>query len=135
MPEDARNEALDAAVKALSAVPGIMVAGRTDRFSKDCSAEKDIYQAMCRAYVPGESGELYAVATAGSLISEYKTGTGHDAPSDDDRQVPILIKAPGVVPQQGKGTLLQVAPTLAALLGIDPPSAAKAPTLFAIKKR
>lgn len=135
LPEQQKSEALDAAVAALSAVPGIAVAGRTDRFSKDCNVEKDIYQAMCKAYVPGESGELYAVATAGSLITEYKTGTGHDAPSDDDRQVPILIKAPGVVPQQGQGTLLQVAPTLAALLGIDPPQAATSPTLFGIKKR
>jgi hypothetical protein len=135
LPEAQKNEALDAAVEALARVPGIAVAGRTDRFSKDCSAEKAIYQAMCLAYVPGASGELYAVATAGSLITEYKTGTGHDAPYDDNRHVPILIKAPGVKPQQGQGTVLQVAPTLAALLGIDSPPAAKAPTLFHIQRR
>jgi arylsulfatase A-like enzyme len=97
--------------------------------------EKDLFKAMCNAHVPGESGELYAVATAGSLITGYKAGTAHDAPFDDNRRVPILIKAPGVKPQEGEGTLLQVAPTLAALLGIDPPAAATAPTLFKIQKR
>ncbi|HUS29672.1 MAG TPA: alkaline phosphatase family protein [Kofleriaceae bacterium] len=135
LPEAQKNESLDAAVEALKHLPGIAVAGRTDRFSKDCTVEKDIYRVMCNAYVPGESGELYAVATTGSLISEYKAGTGHDAPYDDNRHVPILIKAPGVKAQQGQGTLLQVAPTVAALLGIDPPSAARAPTLFKIQKR
>jgi len=91
---------------------------------------------MCKAYVSGESGELYAVATAGSMITEYKIGTGHDAPYDDNRRVPILIKAPGVkAKDNGRGTILQVAPTLAALLGIDPPPAATAPTLFHIQKR
>jgi predicted AlkP superfamily pyrophosphatase or phosphodiesterase len=130
-----KNLALDAAVKGLGAVPGIAIAGRTDRFSPGCTTEKDIYQAICRAYVPGESGELYAVATAGSVISDYKTGSGHDAPSDDNRRVPILLKAPGVAPQEGKGSLLQVAPTIAALLGVPPPSHATAPTLFKIQRR
>ena len=135
LPESEKSDSLDAAVEALKHLPGIAVAGRTDRFSKDCSVEKDIYQVMCNAYVPGESGELYAVATTGSLITEYKSGTGHDAPYDDNLHVPILVRAPGVKPQTGHGTLLQVAPTLAALLGIDPPPAAKAPTLFNVLKR
>jgi predicted AlkP superfamily pyrophosphatase or phosphodiesterase len=135
LPEVQKNEALEAAVDALKQVPGIALAGRTDRFSKDCTVEKDLFKAMCNAHVPGESGELYAVATAGSLITGYKAGTAHDAPFDDNRRVPILIKAPGVKPQEGEGTLLQVAPTLAALLGIDPPAAATAPTLFKIQKR
>jgi predicted AlkP superfamily pyrophosphatase or phosphodiesterase len=135
LPESEKSDSLDAAVEALKHLPGIAVAGRTDRFSKDCTTEKDIYQAMCNAYVPGESGELYAVATTGSLITEYKVGTGHDAPYDDNRHVPILVRAPGVKPQTGHGTLLQVSPTLAALLGIDPPPAATAPTLFNVLKR
>jgi predicted AlkP superfamily pyrophosphatase or phosphodiesterase len=135
LPEAQKNESLDAAVEALKHVPGIAVAGRTDRFSKDCSVEKEIYQAMCNAHVPGVSGELYAVATTGSMITSYKSGTSHDAPYDDNRKVPILIKAPGVGHQDGKGTLLQVAPTIAALLGIDPPPAATAPTLFKIQRR
>jgi hypothetical protein len=133
--DDKRNRALEAATTALRAVPGVALAGRTDRFSKGCTEEKDLYRAICHAIVPGEAGELYAVATAGSVITDYKTGTGHDAPFDDNRRVPILVKAQGLAPKRGTGTLLQVAPTLAALLGIPPPAEAKAPTLFGIRRR
>ena len=133
--DDAKNTALEAAIRGVRAVPGIAYTGRTDRFSPGCTVEKDTYQAICRSTVPGESGELYAVATAGSVITEYRAGTGHDAPFDDNRRVPILVKAPGVAPQRGEGTLLQVAPTVAALLGIAPPEAARAAPLFGIERR
>lgn len=133
--DDAKVRALDAAAKAVAAVAGIAAAGRTDRFSKDCGAEKDLLKAICQASVPGEAGDLYAVAAPGFVISDYKGGTGHDAPSDDNRHVPILVKAPGLAPQRGTGTLLQVAPTVAALLGIAPPAEAHEPPLFKIERR
>ncbi len=130
--DELKTRAFDAATKAIAAVPGIAAVGRSDRFSPGCAAEKDLQQAICRAIVPGEAGEMYAVAIAGSLISEYKAGTGHDAPFDDNRHVPILVKAPGLAPQEGTGTLLQVAPTVSALLGISPPAAATEPALFGL---
>jgi hypothetical protein len=49
--------------------------------------------------------------------------------------VPILVMGPGIAHQVGDGSLLQVAPTLAALLGIDPPEYAREPTLFGITRR
>jgi predicted AlkP superfamily pyrophosphatase or phosphodiesterase len=130
-----REAGLDAAAKAIRGVPGIAFAGRTDKFSPDCKAEKDTERAICLSVVPGESGELYAYPTAGSGITSYPGGTTHDAPFDDNRRVPILIKAPGVPHQVGDGTLLQVAPTIAALLGIPPPEAAKESPLFEIERR
>lgn len=135
LPEQQKNEAYDAAVKAISAVPGIAVAGRTDRFSPGCTAEKDLYRAICLGTVVDDGGELYVYPTAGSVISEYKAGTTHDAPFDDNRRVPILVKAPGLKPQAGTGNLLQVAPTIAALLGVAPPPAATQPPLFKLGRR
>jgi predicted AlkP superfamily pyrophosphatase or phosphodiesterase len=135
LPEQQKNEAYDAAIKAILAVPGVALAGRTDRFSPGCTAEKDIYRAMCLGTVPDDGGEIYVYPTAGSVISEYKAGTTHDAPFDDNRHVPILVKAPGLKPQAGEGTLLQVAPTIAALLGVAPPFAATKPTLFKLERR
>jgi hypothetical protein len=82
---------------------------------------------VCWGLVPDEAGELYVVPAAGSLISDHKTGTHHDAPSDDNRQVPILVMAPGLAPQVGAGTLLQVAPTIAALLHVPPPNTGEKP--------
>jgi hypothetical protein len=81
---------------------------------------------------PPESGELYVMPVEGSLISDYKSGTHHDAPFDDNRRVPIIVMAPGLAPQTGEGSLLQVAPTVSALLHVPPPPAATEPPLFSI---
>jgi hypothetical protein len=133
--EPARGAALDAAVAAIAKVPGIAFAGRTDRFSGACTVEQDTLRAICLGTVPDDAGELYVYPMAGSSLSAHSAGSAHDAPFDDNRRVPILVKAPGVVHQVGDGSLLQVAPTLAALLGIDPPEAAREPALFGIKRR
>ena len=130
-----RDAALDAAVKALMRIPNIGIAGRTDRFAAGCAKERDLLRAVCLGTVPDRAGELFVYPSEGSLISDHKAGTAHDAPYDDNRRVPIIIKAPGVRPQRGTGSVLQVAPTLAALLGIPPPAAAKEPTLFGISRR
>lgn len=132
---DVKLRALESALAAIRGVPGIGGALRTDLFEPTCVSDDEIVRAVCRAIVPGESGEIYVWTAQGSVLTDAKHGTGHDAPSDDNRRVPILVMAPGVVPQQGVGTTLQVAPTLAALLGIQPPSAAKQPPLFGIQRR
>jgi predicted AlkP superfamily pyrophosphatase or phosphodiesterase len=130
-----REPALDAAVAAIRRVRGIAFAGRTDRFSAGCKVEQDTDRAICLSIVPGDAGELYAYPSAGSGITGYAGGTTHDAPFDDNRRVPILIKAPGVAHQVGDGSLLQVAPTVSALLGVSPPERASEPALFGIRKR
>jgi predicted AlkP superfamily pyrophosphatase or phosphodiesterase len=135
LPEHRRGPALDAAVNAVKAVPGIAFAGRTDRFSRDCAAERGSERTICLGTVPGEAGELYAYPIAGSVITAYRSGTSHDAPFDDNRRVPILIEAPGVAHQVGDGSLLQVAPTLSALLGVPPPEGAHESALFGIQRR
>ncbi len=134
-PIDIRRTALSAAATALAKVPGIATAGRVDGISGSCPVRNGLERAICLSIVDGESGELYVMPLAGSLISDYKTGTHHDAPFDDNRQVPILVMAPGVAPQTGKGSLLQVAPTIAALLGVPPPAAATEAPLFGLRPR
>ena len=129
-PAAARTAALDAASRALSTLPGIAAAGRVDQVSGDCPARDGLERALCLSMFADASGELYVVPAQGSLISDYRSGTHHDAPFDDNRRVPILVMAPGLAPRNADGTLLQVAPTVAALLGIAPPSAATAPPLF-----
>jgi predicted AlkP superfamily pyrophosphatase or phosphodiesterase len=99
-------------------------------------AEPGLAGDVCRAIVPGESGELYLAPHRGFVITEYKTGTHHDAPNTDNQQVPILVRAPGLHPQTiERASSLQIAPTVAALLGVPPPPAATAPPLFGIAAR
>lgn len=135
LPPQLRDEALTAAVEAAGRVSGIAAAFRNDRAAGRCAGRADLERAICLSIVPGESGELSVVPRAGSLITTFETGTHHDAPFDDNRRVPILVMAPSVLPQQGEGSLLQVAPTVAALLGVPAPAAAIAPPLFGIPAR
>lgn len=128
-----KDEALEAAARALAKVPNIAAARPTSALAGHCETRSGLEQAMCLAVVDGEAGELFVVPNPGSVITDYRTGTHHDAPFADNRRVPILVLAPGLAPQQGAGTLLQVAPTVAALLGIPPPPAAKSPPLFGLR--
>lgn len=127
--------ALTAAADAIGRLPGIAAAGRVDRIAGRCETRSGLERAICHSIVSAESGEIYVVPTAGSLISDYTFGTHHDAPFDDNRLVPILVMAPGLAPQTGTGSLLQVAPTVAALLGVPAPPAATARPLFGIAAR
>ncbi|MBK7539954.1 MAG: alkaline phosphatase family protein [Myxococcales bacterium] len=130
-----RARALDATAEAISQIPGVLAAGRYEPIlgavPGDCPRGSALERAMCLSAAPGEHGELYVVPRPGSLITSFRTGTHHDAPSDDNRQVPLLVMAPGVAARTEPGVItnLQVAPTVAALLGVPPPSAARAAAL------
>lgn len=129
-----RARALAAAARELARVPGIAAAGVTADIlgatPGQCGGAA-LERAMCLSAAPGQHGELYIAVAPGSLVTSYKTGTHHDALSDDNRQVPLLVMAPGVAPRVvgERVESLQVAPTVAALLGVAPPAAAKAPAL------
>ncbi|HLL24079.1 MAG TPA: hypothetical protein VK427_18230, partial [Kofleriaceae bacterium] len=126
-PAAARDAALDAAAQALRMITNVAAAGRVDRA---CTERGELSHAVCLSTFPAESGELYVVPVAGSLISDYKTGTHHDAPFADNRNVPIVVMGPGISPREGKGTLLQVAPTVTSLLGVPAPRATSERPLF-----
>ena len=109
----------------LAMVPGVARVIRLDRLPADCGGLDDLTTRACRSWVDGESGELLVVPLDGSLVTSYLTGTSHDAPSDDNRYVPVILRVPGGATVSGERTILSLAPTLAALLGVPPPEAAK----------
>jgi hypothetical protein len=131
----ARDAALAAVAQAIGKLPNIAAAGVVAQLAGNCAARQGLERAICLSIVPGESGELYVVPAAGSVVTDYQTGTHHDAPFDDNRRVPILVLAPGLAPQTGTGSLLQVAPTVAALLGVPAPPAATERPLFGLASR
>ncbi|MDQ3369103.1 MAG: alkaline phosphatase family protein [Myxococcota bacterium] len=133
-PAARRDAALTAAVTSIGKLRGIGAVGRVDQVTGRCDARTGFERLICASVIAEESGELYVLPARGSLISDYKRGSHHDAPSDDNRQVPILVLAPGLVAQTGTGTLLQIAPTVAALLGVPPPAAASEPPLFRLPR-
>lgn len=128
-PEDKRRAALDAAAAALRAVPGVGFAAPTDRVAGDCDRHRELLpRLVCASAHPEASGEIVLVPDRYSLFIEarFRTGTGHGTPSPECREVPLLVKRPGVEPRRAseRVSVLQVAPTLAELLGVAPPKAA-----------
>jgi hypothetical protein len=129
---DARRRSLQSAVAALKQVPNIADAGIpsdiVQQRRSECGVGDGMRPLLCRSLTQDIAGELYVVPARGSLISEYKTGTHHDSPSDDNRFVPLLMWGKGIssarldrhVPQIN----LAFAPTVAMLLGISPPAQA-----------
>ena len=98
---------LDAAVAAASTVPQLARVVRTDRL---CPAEP----LLCNSFVPGRGGQVYVIPQRGSLVTDYPTGTHHDAPFEDNRFVPVIA----TVPLPEKMLLTDVAPLVEKLLGL-----------------
>uniref|UniRef100_UPI003D0F1D34 alkaline phosphatase family protein n=1 Tax=Haliangium sp. TaxID=2663208 RepID=UPI003D0F1D34 len=135
LPAATRESALDAVVAAVAAIDGIQYAARVDRIAGGCDRRAGLEALACRSLVPGASGHVYFAAAPDSVITEHPAGTGHGSPNPDDRTVPIFVYAPAH-PRWARArverrpvSLLQVAPTLATLLGVPAPPAATAPPL------
>jgi hypothetical protein len=130
-----RAEALDELVRRIRALDGMQYAEQTERLRGDCAARQGMERLACFSVVPENPGHVYFAPASGSIVTRHPQGTNHGSPNDYDRHVPVLIRAPGdprwATPRNATEpvTILQVAPTLAALLGVSAPPAATAPPL------
>jgi len=122
-------EVLAAMARAVEAVPGVAAVVPMD--AAGCASADDRVRRVCGSTVPGESGELLVWPTDGGLVTSYPRGTSHDAPSPDDRTVPVIVYGPGVAPREVTDPVsaLAVTATVAKLLGVAPPAAATAAAL------
>ncbi len=133
--QDARHSAVLTATGVVGRAQGIEAVFRAEDVAGGCAKRLGLERAVCFANVVGESGDLFIVPKRGWVITDYVTGTQHDGPNDDNRKVPILVMGAGVTPQTARGSQLQVAPTVAALLGISAPSSATEKPLFVAPAR
>lgn len=89
-----------------------------------------------RRSVPAQNGAdfylIYRRNVVANRLSANGRGTHHGTPYAYDSVVPLLFRAPGLEPRRvhSRVSQLQVAPTLAALLGVPPPTSAQAPPLL-----
>jgi hypothetical protein len=84
---------------------------------------------FARGYFPGRSGQVFYVPREGDFVVDPNPlyAFMHGSPWSYDTHVPLLFHGPGIVRQGSWSTPVaqqDVAPTLAAILGIAPPATA-----------
>lgn len=80
--------------------------------------------AVRKSYYFGRSGEVFVTPKSGYVFTGESTGTGYGSPFSYDTQVPLLLFGAGVKPGKYGANVspCDVAPTIAAFLGIEAPS-------------
>jgi predicted AlkP superfamily pyrophosphatase or phosphodiesterase len=88
------------------------------------SGSGELAELYRRSFVPGRSGDFVVQPAEGCLLSLYDSGTSHGSPWPYDRRVPIVLRGPGIAPGSvpGPAATVDIAPTLAALLGVPAPA-------------
>jgi predicted AlkP superfamily pyrophosphatase or phosphodiesterase len=119
--EVAPERAADLAKAYLESWPAI---GHVWTGSEIASGAGELAELYRRSFVPGRSGDLVVQAARGCLLSTHDTGTSHGSPWEYDRRVPLLFRGRGVAAgtTADPAATVDIAPTLAALLGLSPPA-------------
>ena len=111
------------AAAAVSAVPGIAACyTRSQIIAGDLPATR-LAESVVLGFHPGRNGNLVVVTEPFYLVGG-SSGTSHGTPYGYDTHVPLLMFGPGVRPgwYTESSSPADIAPTLATLLGLNPPS-------------
>jgi membrane-anchored protein YejM (alkaline phosphatase superfamily) len=111
--------------EAALSVPGVArYFTRTQLVSRSVSPDDALARRVLHGYNPRRGGDVVVVQEAYKYLSDYTVVANHGAPYRYDTHVPLIIVgggvAPGLYPQPS--TPADIAPTLARLLGVAPPS-------------
>jgi predicted AlkP superfamily pyrophosphatase or phosphodiesterase len=135
-----RAELVPLVVAALDRTPGVMRAFDV-RNAAALRADRDpILRSVGLSIPPEPPGEVMVFPAEGFIVGEVETrgfGTTHGSPYPYDRRVPVIALGTSVEAMMALEPTDQrrVAPTIALLLGIDPPSAATEPPLPILRAR
>ncbi|MCO4743927.1 MAG: alkaline phosphatase family protein [Proteobacteria bacterium] len=93
-------------------------------FTWDAMPEESWSEAVRLSYDAERSAPIYGISAEGVVFDWYDGhGSDHGSPRSYDQRVPFLAVGAGVSPQAvGDVDSRQIAPTLAALLGVSPPA-------------
>src|SRR5262245_41698074 len=92
------------------------------------SERETILEMFARSYVPGRSGQIFVVAEKGNFFLARPDDVYrfmHGGPWDYDVEIPILFHGAPFVRKgvySGHARQQDIAPTLAAILGLPPPT-------------
>ena len=121
-------------VKTLLAQPGIAAVFRSEELRDPASLKDPRRRAAALSYVDGVSGDLRLALKPGWMFAT--SGTTHGSSNTLDQRVPVIVMGPGVTPgvYSAAVTPADLAPTLAALAGVQLPTA-EGQVLSAVRRR
>lgn len=125
-----RERAIGAALEGVATVAGV---GQVVRVSDAVGWRNDpdpVRRALGESVDQRSAGELFVVPSEGSVVDERMPsghGSGHGSPYRHDQSIPLLVMGPGVPHREltQPGDFRSVAATLAHLVGVTPPRAAR----------
>lgn len=128
----AKRGALSSIIKAIEQRPGVARAFHAVDLAKGKSSSDGLLRAAALSWVEGRSGDIVVAAKAGWMIGS--TGTTHGSANPDDQRVPVMLYGAGVRPGRynDAATPADIAPTLAAIVGISLPHAEGKPLSAAL---
>lgn len=111
------------AAAAVSAVPGIAACYTRSQIVAGDVPGTRLAQSVVLGFHPGRNGNLVVVTDPFYLVGG-SSGTSHGTPYSYDTHVPLLLLGPGIRPgwYSQSSSPADIAPTLATLLGLNPPS-------------
>jgi arylsulfatase A-like enzyme len=117
---------LEEARKQLAAEPGVLMAYTREELESGSRAGQPFFEQMVKAWHPDRSGDVEYVMKPWWMMGSGTTT--HGSPHPYDTHVPILFYGPAwVTPgrRDGRVEVVDIAPTLAAMLGIPAPPASE----------
>ncbi len=128
-------EAEETAAEALRKLPYIFRVYTAEQLEHDNQPGDPVRLLVGRGYYRGRSADLFIVQKPYWIAS--KQGTTHGTPFSYDTHVPLIFWGPGIRPGRYDENvrIADVAPTLAALLGVNTPSGSVGRILPVIEKQ
>jgi predicted AlkP superfamily pyrophosphatase or phosphodiesterase len=128
----AKAGALERILTLVRNTPGVAAAFSTDQLRDPAAATDPVARAAALSHFPGRSGQLVMVPKPNWLTTA--AGTTHGSANEYDQRVPLLLYGAGIRPgsYDRAVTPADVAPTLAALVGLAMPEAEGRPLAEAI---
>ncbi len=120
----AKPGALAKVLTAIRTVPGIEDAFDSDEIKDVAHARDAVRKAAALGYYPGRSGDIL-IAPKRDWVVSSSLGTNHGSINDYDQRVPLVLFGKRIKPGKytGAASPADIAPTLAAIVGIKLPQA------------
>jgi hypothetical protein len=135
-----QGEVEAAVAELLTDFDGVALAVSSTALRRGGLPETPLLRSVLNNFNPQRSGDIYVVFEAHRFINDFDglvVASTHGSPWSYDTYVPIIIAAPEITSRRvyRRVSPLDIAPTLAALVGAKPPSGAEGSPLVEILER